>query len=291
MGYGDWIIGGRTPSNIESVERNPAEAGGNDDSTITFHCVASYQLTGQDPRVEVEAFNNMSCQIINNDRLLNGGSKLQVQGGDVITVTEHTPAGDVDYTAALEPVRVVEDDMADQAIWYDLVVHYELTGRTTSSVYIPPYTAYSNIDYSCYVYEDETPEPIPPAELVTPGLGGYGSEIGRMVIAEPRPVRYVQVKGSACWMPGNWIKVNNGEKQYWHYSHEHVYLMLDGQYHGQNNPQGHEVLGFDLSNNPTETVTLVTSPHWQDFSKYHILSSVAPANWGCWLEWVRVIYL
>ena len=86
MGYGDWTIGGKVPSVIEGFERNPANAAGNTDSTITFHCVADARVLGVDPRIEIEAFNAMSCQIINNDQLLNGGSKLQVQGGDIITM-------------------------------------------------------------------------------------------------------------------------------------------------------------------------------------------------------------
>jgi hypothetical protein len=283
MAYGDWTIGGKVPVNIESVERNPANASGNSDSTLTFHCVALAELLNDDPRTEVEAFNAMSCQIINNDQLLNGGSKLQPQGGDVITITEHTPAGDVDYTAALEPVKVVEDSMADQAIWYDLIAHYELSGKSQGSIYLPPYYSYSNMVYDLMIDADGNG-----IYIADDGATASGNELGKIVIAETKPVRYVQVKGSCCWMPGNWIEIN-GIRQYWNKSHEGVYLEQDGQLHGQGNPQGHQVMGFDLSANPSKTITITTSPHYQDFSKHQIWE-VWTANYGCWLEWIRTVY-
>ena len=270
MAYGDWTIGGKIPTNIESVERNPATAGGNTDSTITFHCIAHVDLVGDDPRTEVEAFNAMSCQLINNDQLLNGGSKLQVQGGDIITITEHTPQGDVDYTTALEPVKVVEDSMADQAIWYDLIAHYETSGKSSSAIYIPPYWSYANMTYS---NGTDGSNPSNTAEWA-------GNELGLITITETRKVRAVQVKGSACTLPA-WIMIN-GEKQYWDVYHD------IGEDPSKGNQAGIQVLTFDNFTANT-VINISTSNHvapWYPTAD----QPNTEMDRGCWLHWIRVIY-
>ena len=268
MGYGDWTIGGKVPSVIEGFERNPATAQMNTDSTITFHCVADAGVLGADPRTEVESFNAMSCQLINNDQLLNGGSKLQVQGGDVITVTEHTPAGDVDYTAALEPVKVTEDYASDLVIKYDLIVHYETTGKSSSAIYIPPYGSYSNCQYSYGT------------DGTAPGYGGdwVGTEIGIFNITETRKVRMVRVKGSACTLPA-WLSVN-GEKQYWSVYHD---INEDP---ANAIKQGLQVLTFE-NFTPSTQINMLTSNHTAPWVK---TVDHPDANQGCWLHWIEVIY-
>ena len=271
MAYGDWTIGGISPTNIESVDRDPATAGGSSSGngpTLTFHCVAKEDLVGDDPRTEIDKFNAMACQVINNDQLLNGGTKLQVQGGDTITITEHTPLGDVDYTAAIEEIKYSEDDMSEDAIWYDIVAHYEKSGKSSSNIYVPPYFAYSNCKYSYGT------------DGTAPSFGGdwVGTEIGIFNITETRKVRKVVVKGSACTLPA-WLSVN-GEKQYWSVYHD---INEDPS---NAIKQGLQVLTFE-NFTPSTQINMLTSNHTAPWVK---TVDHPDANQGCWPIWIEVIY-
>lgn len=268
MAYGDWVIGGKTPSWIISTERDPETPSGNSYSIITFHCAAFRSMIGDAPRVEVEAFNTMACQRINYDQLLNGGSKLQVVGGTTITVTEHCPTGDVNYNAALESVKVVEDSMADSLILYDLIVYFETTGKSSSNIYIPPYYAYSNCKYS-YGTDGTAPD-----------YGGdwVGTEIGIFNITETRKVRKVVVKGSACTLPA-WLSVN-GEKQYWSVYHD---INEDPS---NAIKQGLQVLTFE-NFTPSTQINMLSSNHTAPWIK---TVDHPDANQGCWPLWIEVIY-
>lgn len=227
-------------------------------------------MIGDAPRTEVEAFNAMACQRISYDQLLNGGSKLQVVGGTTITVTEHCPTGDVNYNAALESVKVVEDSMADSLILYDLIVYYETTGKSSSAIYIPPYWSYSNMTYS---NGTDGSNPSNTAEWA-------GNELGLITITESQKVRAVQVKGFACTLPA-WIMVN-GEKQYWDVYHD---LSEDPAKASQ---IGLQVLTFeDFTANTV--INISTSNHVAPWYPTADQPNTLMDR-GCWLHWIRVIY-
>lgn len=212
----------------------------------------------------------MACQRISYDQLLNGGSKLQVVGGTTITVTEHCPTGDVNYNAALESVKVVEDSMADSLILYDLIVYYETTGKSSSAIYIPPYWSYSNMTYS---NGTDGSNPSNTAEWA-------GNELGLITITESQKVRAVQVKGSACTLPA-WIMVN-GEKQYWDVYHD---LSEDPAKASQ---IGLQVLTFeDFTANTV--INISTSNHVAPWYPTADQPNTLMDR-GCWLHWIRVIY-
>jgi hypothetical protein len=270
MAYGDWTIGGLVPCNIESVEKDPPTPS-NTDPTITFHCVADYDLLNADPRTEIALFDAMACQIINNDQLLNGGSKLQVQGGNIITIVESAPTGDITYTAAIESVKIIEDSMSDDAIWYDIVAHYETSGKSSSFVYIPPYWSYSNMTYS---NGTDGSNPSNSAEWA-------GNELGIINITETKKVREVQVRGSACTLPA-WIEIN-GQRQSWDVCHDvgEDPTNLSGK-------QGVQTLTFN-DFDPSTAVNIHTSNHVAPWYPTPSQPNTLMDR-GCWLLRIRVIY-
>ncbi len=274
MAYGNWTIGGIVPTQIENVEKDPRTPSSNTDSIITFHCVAALRSLSTDPRAEIALFDDMACQIINNDQLINGGSKLQVQGGNTITITEHAPTGDINYKAALELVKIVEDDMADKVIKYDIIAHYETSGAGTSKIYVPSYYGYSNITqyYEWYYIVDG----VWTKANADASSGAYGTELGFMQIVETKQIKKVEVYGSTCRLPGA-ITVDGsieGTKN-WNYYHDPD--------PGSNQPpnQPFQVLDFNFAPNNYPTIlTLHTTEHHGD-----------DPNHGCWLKWIRVYFV
>ena len=108
--------------------------------------------------------------------------------------------------------------------------------------------------------------------------GFYGSEIGYMLIQEERPVKEVQLAGSACNIPqdGAWVEVN-GVRQYWHYSHDHN--------EGDTGEDGIELLTFQLPE-ASKTIEIKTSRHDPPSSNI-----TAETNSGCKLVYLRLVYL
>ena len=108
--------------------------------------------------------------------------------------------------------------------------------------------------------------------------GFYGYEIGYMMIQENKPVKQVEIVGSACNIPseGAWVEVN-GIRQYWHYSHDHNT--------GDTGENGVEMLTFQLQE-PTTTIEIKTSRHDPPTS-----DTTAETNSGCKLYYVKVVYL
>ncbi|MBC7109228.1 MAG: hypothetical protein H5T41_10700 [Methanomassiliicoccales archaeon] len=108
--------------------------------------------------------------------------------------------------------------------------------------------------------------------------GFYGSEIGYLLIREDRPVKEVQLLGSACNIPvsGAWVEVN-GVRQYWHYSHDHN--------DGDTGEDGIELLTFQLPE-ASKIIEIKTSRHDPPSSNI-----TAETNSGCKLVYIRLVYL
>lgn len=231
MTYGSWIIGGVTPSWIETVDYNLG------DNKISLKCAAFYDETGNDPRVEIKSFEDMACQTINNTPLLNGGTVLEVVGGSIITVTD----GVETWRAALHPPTYTEDNAAAKGIEYTLDLEVRKTATGGYNLYTPSFRGYSNI--SQYEYYDGGVK-----SSASPTDGAYGSEIGWMQITEERNVKRVDVYGSACNKPAS-ITVN-GVTQSWVKCHDRPACTN----------YGYERLVWNL-NTPSKTVTLSTTGH------------------------------
>lgn len=264
MVHETWVVGGITVPHVREASINQSEC------TITLSCSAlnwNIVSPNTDVRDEIAAFEAIASEHVNNEKLLNGGTKLQVGNGEIITVTDGT---DTYSRCALERIQINEDKVSTKRIDYELVIHYELDAPGGSAVYTPDYREYSNIEYYCWT--DKGSE--------FPTHFAQGNEIGWMEITETSNVVAVEVYGSACAAFAsypNWIDCN-GEKRYWHYSHD------EGDWGPEDNtlPYGWEKLRWEIT--PSTTVILQTSTH-DSSDREH------PEEWtGCWLQWVRLIF-
>lgn len=262
MAYDSWVIGGVTPKWIIDVDPAPNKTNGQ----FTLHCYADgpFDLSSADPRTEIALFEAMQCQAATNTPLLNGGTKLQIQNGDFITVTD----GITTWTkAALVDVKYNPDLMSQVRMPFDLEIMVELPGPSGSYVYTPDYSDYTNIDYY-FFYEAGPPEvKTKLSSLPEPYSSVVGTEIGHMTITETQNVKRVEVYGCGDLLPA-YIECN-GVRQYWHYGED-----PDGIGVPQN-----EKLTWDLET-PTTTIVLKSSEHNPSGTENH----------GCYLGYVRVVY-
>lgn len=262
MAYNNWSVGGVSVPHVRTMKNDVKSA------KITLSCSALdfNILSGDtDPRDEIARFEALVCQYITNNTLLNGGTKLQIGSGDYITVTDGT---DTWTKCALEEIQISEDKKSLTRIDYDLVISYEKAATSGGSVvYVPPYNEYDNIDM--YMSSDKA---------AWDCAYNNCSEIGYMQIVEQTNVKRVEIYGSACCgseeFP-NWIEMN-GERVYWHYCQDVTWV-------GNELPFGWEKIIWNLDT-PTDTIELQTSNH------------VSPAadledNLGCWLQYVRLVYV
>lgn len=262
MAYDSWVIGGVTPKWIIDVDPAPNLCNGQ----FTIHCMADgpFDLSGADPRTEIAQFEAMMVQTATNKPLLNGGTKLQIQNGDYITVTD----GINTWTkAAIVDVKYTPDLMSQVRMFFDITIMIELSGPSGSTIYQPDYSDYPNIDY--YFFYEAGPPAVKTrlSSLPPPYDSVVGTEIGYMEITETQNVTRVEVYGCGDVLPC-YIECN-GVRQYWHYGEDPG---------GINAPQN-EKLTWDLET-PTTTIILNSSDHAAD----------GTPNKGCYLAYVRVIY-
>jgi hypothetical protein len=267
MAYRKWTIGGLTPSWVE-----PDFIDDRENNTLTLKCMAGYDETSADPMVEVEAFDALTSEKINNDPLLNGGTKLQVRG-QIVTVTATNEEGTETKTwerCAIRKVKVnldsyYNEDNIGSIIEYELVITYQTQGDAAGFVYYPDYSDYSNIEF--YMTTDKS----------DPGVVVYGEELGWMKITETQNVRRVETLASACVGNDTYpATLNiNGEVLPFHYSHDENFAC-------NTLPHGFEVVGCDLDP-PTNVITIQSANHVNPFN-------TCDNNRGAWLKWVRVVY-
>lgn len=98
---------------------------------------------GTDPRDEIKQFIDMQCTEVTNTKLINGGSKVQVTGGEVIDITD----GFYEWKGAIEIVRFKEDDRSKRFTEFDIILQVEKQGDIPPTIYTPPYCNVPNIDY------------------------------------------------------------------------------------------------------------------------------------------------
>lgn len=252
MAYGDWVVGGVIPSWIIEADYSGIKEG-----TIILRCLAAKDfLDGEDPRLEIKVFEEMSCQAISNTMLLNGGSCIQVTGGEMIMVSDGVNTWD----AALHPPRYLEGSGANKEIEFELEISIELTPRGGSNYYVPNYRSYSNIVYHEWINSDGSTSDADPNVS-----GAYGTELGYAKITELRNVKRVELYGSACNLPAS-ITVN-GKTLNWHYCHDPGCTVY-----------GFEKLTFDIT--PSKEILITTTPHESDDTPNH----------GAWIQWIRMVY-
>jgi len=263
MAYGEWNIGGATPSWIVDADYDKTRR------ILTLKCIAEHK--GQtDARGEIAVFESMKVDTYSNTQLLAGGSKLQVCNGDIITVTD----GVESYPGAVVDVKYEErGTTASQLIEYDIVLAIQTESKYNQAIYVPPYYLYENIDYYLMSNKEKKPG--------DENLLGWGNEIGHMIITEDFDVMKVEVVGSACHGPAH-ISCN-GESRDWVYTH-------DGQYTTNNMPQGTEKLTWILDpDEPTNIITFSTSIHLHYPKGSKVVQEAPVKNRGCWLEWVKLV--
>lgn len=256
MAYDSWVIGGVTPKWIVDVDPAP----NNVNRRVTLHCYADSQvdLDGADPRSEIEQFEAMLCDSVTNTPLLQGGSKLQVKNGEVITVTDGITTWN---RAAIAEVNYNPDLMSQVRMPYDIVLELETTGAGGSVVYVPDYDDYSNIDYY-FFYTAGPPEDFDTYDgnpLVK------GTELGWMEITEPQNVSRVEIYGCGDELPC-YAEVN-GVKQYWTYGEAEDGVGVPRL----------EKLIWTLDT-PTDVITINSSEHWEE------------VNHGFYADYIRLTY-
>jgi hypothetical protein len=255
MAYDEWEINGLTPSWIIDIDPQPTKA----TTQFTIKCRAHHELLdGADPRTEISLFEDMISQTVNNDSLINGGTKLMVGNGDYITLTDGVTTWE---RAAVVDVKYNPDLMSTKWMDYDIIIEAELPGGAGVIIYTPPYDAYPNIDYYFYY------QPGPPEVFEQESGALQGTEIGFMEITEDISVDSVEVYGCGCELPAT-LNVN-GEVQSWHY----------GEILGTPYAEGAERLIFD-DFTASDVITMKTSDH-----------APPPAylpNHGAWLQWVKL---
>jgi len=267
MAYINWTIGGLTPSWVE-----PDFIDDRDTRTLTLKCTAAYDVTGADPIDEIESFDALASEKINNDGLLNGGSKLQVLG-QIVTVTATNADSTETKTwtrCAIRKVKVnldsyYNEDNPGSVIQYELVISYQTQGDAGAIVYYPNYDDYSNIEF--YMTTDKS----------DPGVPVYGEELGWMKITETQNIRRVETLASACVGNDTYPSTLNinGEIIPFHYSHDENFAC-------NTLPHGFEVLSCDLDT-PTTEVIIQSANHVNPFDN-------CDNNRGAWLKWVRLIF-
>ena len=267
MGYATWTIGSEVIPHVREAKIDTTEG------TITLSCSAlnwNIKTGDSDPRDEIARIQSLTSQYINNEPLLNGGTKLQVGGiSQILTVTDGTDT----YTrCALEPVQIQEDHKSTKRIDYELIIHYELSGSGGSFVYTPDYTQYPNILY--YMWTDlSNPATTHPA---------YGNELGHITITETKNVKRVEVYGSGdCGETTSdcWIELN-GDRRYWKYTD-----AGDKKLFPANNLEVGEEKHTWILDSPTNSLVFETSTHVYDGDV-----GDCDLNKGCWLRWIKVVY-
>ena len=261
--YDGWIVGGVTIPHVREVNINQKE------KVITLSCSALKEniLTGDDdPRDEIARLEALQSQFINNDPLLNNGTKLQIGPADhIITVTDDTNTWS---RCALEEIEIREDNKSTKRIDYELVIHYQTEGTGGVDVYTPDFDEYDEIDY--YLYSDQT----------NPGSPGenYGKELGYMVITSTSTIWKVEVLGTGDCATSStdcWLEVN-GQREYWHYTNSGDKMAFPTN----TLPIGTETLEYILDT-PSSTITLQTSSHIAP-------DNTCDNNKGCWPTRIRL---
>lgn len=287
MAYDNWTIGGVTVPHVRTVTNDQPSR------TITLSCSAlTENIESGEPRDEIALFEEMSCDVITNTQLMNGGSCLQVCNGDPVIVSDGVDA----WVAALERPVINENKLSEKRIDYDLVIHYETVprgityttsgddeteeeideGTLTSKRYYPPLKNISDVT-NYWQYTSYTND----------ATGNY-FQIGAMVINTTRNVSQVIIKGAAMLTPA-WIEINS-DRKYWYYSN---YALIVSNFSNVEYPiyYGNETLTWNLTT-PTTTINILTSTHvpdhWDDGKG--IMSYDASNNHGAIIDYIEVVF-
>ncbi|MBZ2167016.1 hypothetical protein [Methanobacterium spitsbergense] len=137
--YDNWLINGVHPKWIVSVDKKLPK--------ITLHCASQPGPEFEDAQDEIELFEQIACNTINNKPLINGGTDLQTSiDGKVVTITDgiHTWDGAIEYTVP------TIDDTSETLVKWDMVIYVQLESASSKlpySIYRPDFRLYGNIEY------------------------------------------------------------------------------------------------------------------------------------------------
>lgn len=271
MAYVTWSIGGLTPSWVEPDFKHDPQA-----RTLTLKCAAIADEIDADPMTEIEAFQAITSERINNAERENGGTHLNVGPNDhIISVTADSTTWS---RCALRRIVVqldsyYVDDNAGSMIEYDLVIEYEESVAGGFTIYTPDppsgYHNYTNIEYYEWYYDSGGGVWV--KANASSSSGAYGTEIGWMKITEPRAVKSITFYGSACTLPASIYVTDSIEgSREWIYSHDD----------NTNQPFQEQKFTFDPATAPTEIIAY-TDGHDPDDDPNH----------GAWMQWIRVEYV
>ena len=131
---------------------------------MTLHCAAYPDDLYMYSRDEIEMFKQISCSVINNKPLINGGTDLQISmDGQIVPITN----GDSSWNGALYYPQFPEDDMCNTLIKWDMIFELQLTNLPADAIYTPDYRLYPNIDYDCWT--TDTPALVGGSVTALPG--------------------------------------------------------------------------------------------------------------------------
>lgn len=276
LAYDNWTIDDITVPHVRSYKHDK------NSRTITLNCSALIEnTTPLDVRTEIEGFEAIACDTINNTQLIQGGSCLEVCNCDPVLVSDGEDAW---VGALLQPV-VNEHKTSHKRLDYDLIIIYETVGMNINYAVDPEAT------------EDETPlssdlgskryynncfpgiGATVPDNLIywqytdtseTDGASGTG--IGKVTITETRNVKQVKISGCGYVYPA-WIEVN-GVRQNW------IQYTLNNPDCGYSNPIGFEVLTFDIT--PSMVVSIQTSTRIKGGAKCD--------DHGSYISYIEVVF-
>jgi len=264
--YTAWVIGGLTPVFIINDPKiDPLTR------TITINCLAKTTLsTGTDPRLEIQRFQDIASERINNAERENGGTYLSVDPtGHIISVTDGTTTWS---RCALRRIPIEYDGFSKDGIPFTLIIEYEESVPGGFTIYTPDpptgYHKYTNIEFYEWYYDSGGGVWVK-ANAAT-SSGAYGTEIGWMKITEARAIKAVTFYGSACTLPASiYVPGSIEGSRPWIYSHDD----------NTNQPFQEQRFTFDPATAPTEIEAYSDGHNGDD------------PNHGAWLQWVRVEFL
>lgn len=183
--YDEWSINGEKPSLIKGITQPTPER-----SQIIISCVALRSIIGSDPRTEIAKFTTMAGRIITNRSILSGGSVVQSSGiVDKVTVTDGVDT----WAGILHVPEIKEVGPAHRKIEYDLVIDIDYPGMKGNTIYMPPWTQYSNIQYN---------------QWTSPYVEGSDNRVSKVTIQTPNlfPQTVTQLGEGADWANADAIK-------------------------------------------------------------------------------------
>lgn len=154
MIWKDVTINGITPKFVESIDPSDFP------ESITIHCVA-YTDEISKAKEEIDQFREFAVNKTNQVDLMNGGQDLQIGSGELVDIVlddeefqgaVHYPDPDTDSIIRKGILKREGEDPTEveEVIEWDIVIDLLFQNLPASTVYVPDFRMYPNIEYKQY---------------------------------------------------------------------------------------------------------------------------------------------